>query len=228
MEHLEEKRVNNGMKIPYVRQPVRHVALRMILLSGLLGALAMPASANSSRQLSFYHTHTGERLTVTYWQNGEYLDSALAEISHFLRDFRTGDAFDMDPALLDTLHLVYQRTGSRGHFEVISAYRSPKTNEMLRSRSGGVAKKSQRRQAQPAHAWQGDRRPADGHPHQQAAQGRLRAAAWGHRLLRSFKFRAPRHRPVPNLVASAAYRTGTMLGAASSAARSSCTTSACS
>jgi uncharacterized protein YcbK (DUF882 family) len=124
-------------------QPARRAALRMLLLSGLLGVVALPVSANSSRQLSFYHTHTGERLTVTYWQDGEYLDSALAEINHFLRDFRTGDAFDMDPALLDTLHLVYQRTGSEGHFEVISAYRSPKTNEMLRSRSGGVAKKSQ-------------------------------------------------------------------------------------
>jgi uncharacterized protein YcbK (DUF882 family) len=143
MEHLEEKRIINNMKIPNFSLRVRRAALRMILLFGLLGVVAPSASANSSRQLSFYHTHTGERLTVTYWQDGKYLESALAEISHFLRDFRTGDAFDMDPALLDTLHLVYQQTGSKGHFEVISAYRSPKTNEMLRSRSGGVAKKSQ-------------------------------------------------------------------------------------
>ena len=117
--------------------------LRTVIHFGLLGTLALPASANSDRQLSFYHTHTGERLTVTYWQDGEYLQSALAEINHFLRDFRTGDTFDMDPQLLDTLHLVYQQTGSQGHFEVISAYRSAKTNEMLRSRSGGVAKNSQ-------------------------------------------------------------------------------------
>ncbi len=96
-----------------------------------------------ARSLSFFHTHTGEELTVTYWQDGEYLDSALAEINHFLRDFRTGDAYNMDPELLDILHLVYEKTESQGHFEVISAYRSPKTNEMLRSRSGGVAKKSQ-------------------------------------------------------------------------------------
>jgi uncharacterized protein YcbK (DUF882 family) len=49
----------------------------------------------------------------------------------------------MAPALLDLLHTVYARTGSQGHFEIISAYRSPKTNEMLRRKSKGVAKKSQ-------------------------------------------------------------------------------------
>lgn len=131
------------MKKPLRFRTAGLLALKCTLLLTLLASSNPPASASSSRQLSFYHTHTGERLTVTYWQDGEYLNSALAEINHFLRDFRTGDAFDMDPALLDTLHLVYQKTGSQGHFEVISAYRSPKTNEMLRARSGGVAKKSQ-------------------------------------------------------------------------------------
>ena len=110
----------------------------------LLLAFAVTASGNSTKRvLSFYHTHTGERLTVVYLSDGAYVDSALAQISHFLRDFRTGDAVDIDPELLDILHIVYERTGSRGHFEVISAYRSPKTNEMLRSNSSGVAKKSQ-------------------------------------------------------------------------------------
>jgi len=121
-------------------------ANQRILSSALLiGVLACPpaASASTYRELSFYHTHTGERLTVTYWQDGEYLESALEEINHFLRDFRTGDASEFDPELLDILHIVYQQTGSEGHFEVISAYRSPKTNDMLRARSGGVAKNSQ-------------------------------------------------------------------------------------
>jgi uncharacterized protein YcbK (DUF882 family) len=110
----------------------------------LLLTLSLVASANPApRELSFYHTHTGERLSIIYWQNGAYSDAALKEINHFLRDFRTGDAAEIDPDLLDTLHTVYQRTGSHGHFEVISAYRSPKTNEMLRSTSSGVAKNSQ-------------------------------------------------------------------------------------
>jgi uncharacterized protein YcbK (DUF882 family) len=115
-----------------------------LLLAGVVAMLtATLAAANTPRQLSFYHTHTGERLTVTYWANGRYVPAALEEVNGFLRDFRTGDAHDMDPQLLDVLHTVYLRTGSRGHFEIISAYRSPKTNEMLRSRSSGVASKSQ-------------------------------------------------------------------------------------
>lgn len=108
----------------------------------LVGAQAT-ANPEASRSLSFRHTHTGETLSVVYWQAGTYNAQALEQINHFLRDFRTGDAADMDPELLDLLYTVYGLTGSNGQFEIISAYRSPKTNEMLRSRSGGVAKKSQ-------------------------------------------------------------------------------------
>ncbi|MEM8768095.1 MAG: DUF882 domain-containing protein [Pseudomonadota bacterium] len=114
-----------------------------LLLLTSLALTATTALANDVRALSFYHTHTGETLTVEYWRDGVYRETALAEINHFLRDFRTGDAAAMDPALLDLLHEVFLRTGSEGHFEVISAYRSPKTNEMLRGRSSGVAKNSQ-------------------------------------------------------------------------------------
>lgn len=117
---------------------------RRFLLAGVVVLLSGSVQAvNASRQLSFYHTHTGESLTVTYWASGSYIPEALEEVNGFLRDFRTGDAHDMDPGLLDVLHTVYQRTGSRGHFEIISAYRSPKTNEMLRANSKGVASKSQ-------------------------------------------------------------------------------------
>jgi uncharacterized protein YcbK (DUF882 family) len=122
---------------------IKHLLGGLLLVAGSSASGVALTNPEPSRQLSFYHTHTGESLTVTYWQEGVYLGSALTEINRFLRDFRTGDASEMDPELLDLLHTVYTRTGSAGHFEVISAYRSPKTNEMLRSRSGGVAKKSQ-------------------------------------------------------------------------------------
>lgn len=116
-----------------------------LLLIALLATLSAHVSANpeQSRELSFRHTHTLETMSIVYWQDGEYLDDALAAINHFLRDFRTGDAADMDPQLLDLLHTVYSETGSHGQFEIISAYRSPKTNDMLRSRSNGVARRSQ-------------------------------------------------------------------------------------
>jgi uncharacterized protein YcbK (DUF882 family) len=111
----------------------------------IVGILAPPDRAFSvdERRLSFYHTHTHESLEVTYALGGEYIASALDEINDFLADFRTGDATVMDAELLDVIYDVQTSLGSHGTFEVISAYRSPETNEMLRSSSSGVAKNSQ-------------------------------------------------------------------------------------
>ena len=101
------------------------------------------ASGVDERRLSFYHTHTGERLDVVYARNGTYLDPALDSIEAFLSDFRTGDSRTIDPALLDLIYDVREALGGRGTYEVISAYRSPVTNEMLHNNSNGVAKDSQ-------------------------------------------------------------------------------------
>ena len=116
--------------------------IRVALLLGLLLPLNI-ASSVGERSLSFYHTHTKKTLDVTYSVGGEYVESALAEVNHFLGDFRTGDAIVIDPALLDLIYDVRASLGSNGTFEVISAYRSPETNEMLRNLGRGVAKKSQ-------------------------------------------------------------------------------------
>ncbi len=97
------------------------------------------ADASAGRALRFTHTHTGERLAVEYFSRGEYLTDALAEVNHFLRDFRTGDVHAIDAELLDLLHALTQRTGTNTPLQVISGYRSPATNEMLRHRSEGVA-----------------------------------------------------------------------------------------
>jgi uncharacterized protein YcbK (DUF882 family) len=109
------------------------------------GAAIKPADvrAADARQLSFYHTHTRRSLDVVYYANGEYVDSALDEINRFLKDFRTGDVTEINPQLLDLLHDVRNELGGDEVYEVISAYRSPKTNEMLRTKTKGVAKKSQ-------------------------------------------------------------------------------------
>ncbi len=102
-------------------------------------------SPDRERQLSFYHTHTGQRLDVVYWRDGRYVPAELARVDRFLSDFRTGDVVEIDPTLLDLIHDVRSALGSDGTYEVISAYRSPATNEMLRQRSAasGVAQRSQ-------------------------------------------------------------------------------------
>jgi len=123
-----------------------HGRARRRVLMGAAGAgvllLAPPVFAAQSRALSFYHTHTGERLKITFAERGALVPGALEEVSRFLRDFRTGLMHPIDPALLETLHELQRKTGARGPYEIISAYRSPQTNEMLRARSNGVAQGS--------------------------------------------------------------------------------------
>lgn len=94
------------------------------------------------RRLSFHNLHTDEKLAAVYWANGEYVDSSLSEIHHILRDFRTGETLPIDSRLLDLLCEVHHTMESSSPFEIISGYRSPKTNAMLHGQSSGVAENS--------------------------------------------------------------------------------------
>ncbi|MFC1684443.1 DUF882 domain-containing protein [Pseudomonadota bacterium] len=100
------------------------------------------AQPRGERVLTFENLHTGEKLKSVYWANGSYIQTNLADINHILRDHRTDDVKSIDPALLDLLHELKLTVDSRKPFAIISGYRSPKTNAMLRANSGGVAKRS--------------------------------------------------------------------------------------
>jgi uncharacterized protein YcbK (DUF882 family) len=122
---------------------------RRRFLAGSLGAaaaiLGMPRGARATvpaHRLSFYHIHTAEKLNVVYREQGTLVPGALAEINRYLRDFRTGQVHDIDVGLLDVLHDLYVEFAARGNFEVISGYRSPRTNEALRHVTSGVAEHS--------------------------------------------------------------------------------------
>jgi uncharacterized protein YcbK (DUF882 family) len=113
------------------------------LVSAPLLSLPKRARAGAPRTLSFRHTHTGETLSIAYAAGEMYLDAALGRINWLLRDFRNGRAHPIDPRLLDQLHALSQVTRSSAPFEVISGFRSPATNEMLRKTGGGgVASRS--------------------------------------------------------------------------------------
>jgi len=117
----------------------------MALVCGAAAAIsARSAMADNAhlRSVSFVHTHTGERLTAAYWRDGEYQPEVLQQVNHVLRDFRTNEVHAIDPTLLDVLFELRTKVGSERAFHVISAYRSPKTNEMLRQSSNGVAEHS--------------------------------------------------------------------------------------
>lgn len=114
----------------------------MGLLASAPAFAAAPAWAlrrpNEPRILAFDHLHTGERLReIEYFSGGSYLPDALGEINRVLRDFRTGEVAPIDPQLLDLLHALGGATGSVRPYQIISAYRSPATNAMLRERGGG-------------------------------------------------------------------------------------------
>lgn len=94
------------------------------------------------RELTLHHLHTGEKLEATYWHGGDYDAAALTSIDTVLRDFRTGDVHPIERRLLDILHIVRTEIGVDAPYHVIGGYRSPKTNDMLRKRSTGVAKRS--------------------------------------------------------------------------------------
>lgn len=121
---------------------------RFLLYSSAVAAslLANPLFAASrapaERSLSLRNLHTGEKLTTTYWADGKYLTESRDEIEHLLRDHRTGERHQIDPQLLDLLYSLNCKVGACKPFHVISGYRSPKTNNKLRGKSGGVAKRS--------------------------------------------------------------------------------------
>jgi uncharacterized protein YcbK (DUF882 family) len=96
-----------------------------------------------TRTLSFYHTHSQERITVTFKRDGRYDKDGLKKLNHFLRDWRNQKETTMEPRLFDVVWEVQKDAGSDAAIQIISAYRSPETNEKLRSRSKGVAKHSQ-------------------------------------------------------------------------------------
>lgn len=99
-------------------------------------------------RLRFFHTHTGEHLTVVYRRGNDYVPDALARLDEFLRDHRTGEARHYDPRVFD---LLYDLTVSLGEpdaeIDVICGYRTPWSNEFLRTHGQGVARHSLHMQA---------------------------------------------------------------------------------
>jgi uncharacterized protein YcbK (DUF882 family) len=121
-----------------------HFGLVSLLLLAGASSVHDAAAENETRTLSFHHTHSNEDLTITFKRNGRYDEAALKQLNHYLRDWRTQDQTVMDPHLFDILWEVYRDVDGKKPIQIVSAYRSPATNAMLRSRrSSGVARYSQ-------------------------------------------------------------------------------------
>lgn len=106
------------------------------------------ASRQVPYRLHFFHTHTGERLDIEYRHGESYDPDALAKINHYLRDHRTGEVHTYDPRVLDLLHeLTVALERPDAEIDVICGYRTPWSNEYLRTHGHGVAQHSLHMQA---------------------------------------------------------------------------------
>ncbi|MCF6098718.1 DUF882 domain-containing protein [Mesorhizobium muleiense] len=114
----------------------------VILALGFLTAAATGASAQT-RSLKLYNLHTKEKAEIVFKRGGRYDQAGLKKINVILRDWRRNEPTKMDPRLLDLVWEAYRQSGARDYIQVVCGYRSSSTNSMLRSRSRGVAKKSQ-------------------------------------------------------------------------------------
>ena len=115
------------------------------------GGVEPLSTASQEYRLRFYHTHTGERLDVVYRRGDQYIPRALDELDHYLRDHRTGDVHHFDPRLFDLLYDLTASLGdSAGEIDVVCGYRTPRSNEFLRTRNPhtGVARHSLHMQAE--------------------------------------------------------------------------------
>lgn len=115
------------------------------IAAGLIPIPALAATRTNislQRNISFYNTHTGESIDICYFDKGRYCPDALNQINYILRDHRTQEVQRMDLGLVETLYAIKEKVGSGTPLHIISGYRSPATNAMLRKTTHGVAKTS--------------------------------------------------------------------------------------
>jgi uncharacterized protein YcbK (DUF882 family) len=121
--------------------------LTCLITSNVHTAAATVAAAPEYR-LRLFHTHTGERLDIVYRRGDSYVPEALAELNHYLRDHRTGAVLAYDPRVFDLLHDIDTKLGRPdGEIDVVCGYRTPWSNEFLRTHGHGVALHSLHMQA---------------------------------------------------------------------------------
>lgn len=139
MQPSNKKDPNKGVKI------TRRGLLKLIPLAAFscffprLASADIPDEVSEKKTLLFYNTHTEESLCADYWINGEYMPDALSRINYILRDYRTNEIQPIDTQLLDLLHVLSTQLSANQPFHIVSGYRCPETNALLRKHGRGVA-----------------------------------------------------------------------------------------
>lgn len=130
----------------FMREPMtlRRTLLKstLLLASPTLPLSALAAPTSPEHRLRLYNTHTGEKLNSTFWVQGQFDPQALKDINRVLRDHRSNKVAPIDPQLLLLLSALNIKLDNARELHVISGYRAPESNALLRSRSNGVARHS--------------------------------------------------------------------------------------
>lgn len=113
-------------------------------------AAGLLRGAGDIRRIKMTSPRTGERIDTIYWIEGDYIKDAVKEITLFMRDWRTNDVYNIDLRTIDIMAAAHNIMDVNEPYMLLSGYRSPKTNAMLRARSGGVAKNSRHMRGQAA------------------------------------------------------------------------------
>ncbi|MGD9248891.1 MAG: DUF882 domain-containing protein [Desulfobacteraceae bacterium] len=129
----------NRSRREFIRQGAGALVVSLLPIQALAATFA---SEDLQRHISLYNTHTGESIDICYYGKGAYCPDALNKINHILRDHRANKEQPIDVHLLDALYAVRRKVRSNTPFHVISGYRSPSTNAMLRKTTNGVARTS--------------------------------------------------------------------------------------
>lgn len=122
--HASIQRIHTVARHAHTHAPARHI------------------HSSAHKTLDLHNMHTGDKLRLTYFEQGSYIKDALREINYLLRDYHTDDVHPIDTALLDQLYDLKQTLGVNRPFHIVSGYRSPFTNARLRKHSHGVAEHS--------------------------------------------------------------------------------------
>lgn len=105
-------------------------------------AFGLSRGAGDIRRLRMHSGRTGEQIDTIYWIEGDYIPEALSEINRFMRDWRTDGTISYDTRTIDILAASHRMLGTTEPYLLLSGYRSPQTNQMLRSKSRNVARNS--------------------------------------------------------------------------------------
>ncbi len=132
-----------------------HLAFLVLIAAPFTNPQATASSTSAQPEpeyrLRFFHTHTNERIDIVYRRGDTYIPEALRRLDYYLRDWRTGEVHHYDPRLFDLLHDLLASVGEpNDEIDVICGYRTPQTNEFLRTRHAhtGVAEHSLHMQAE--------------------------------------------------------------------------------